>query len=195
MGNLFLLVTYIALWIIVSFLLAAVFFLYRYIGTQLMGGREGQFRQGPELDSKVPLLRLTALGGEQFYLGGPSARPRLVFLATTECKPCQSLKGAFSTFARKYGDSLDVALVCRGSREAVGEFAHDLPQNIVIIADPRWDLGTKIRVHSTPFVFITDTAGVVRGKGNPRDEIAFEWFLEQLRDVPRTVQDVAYQSA
>ncbi|HEV8366917.1 MAG TPA: redoxin family protein [Pyrinomonadaceae bacterium] len=195
MDNTLFWVTYLALWLIVTVLFAAVFFLYRFNGQMMLNSRDGRDQQGPEVGKPLPAARLTTVEGKHFDLGSSDLRPQLVFLAATNCKPCLRLKVGFAAFAEKYNSVVDTILVCRGSQEGVAKFASDLPASVIVVADLRWDLGTRLRVHSTPFVFIADSKGIVRGKGNPKDGLALDLFMEQLTEQPKNIQLFVSKSA
>jgi|SRR5215471_17079367 len=144
----------------------------------LLNSRDGREQQGPTMDEPLPAARLRSVEGKHYELGRSPRHSQLVFFAATDCKPCQRLKPGFASLAGKYGSRVQPILVCRGTEGGVVKFATDLPSNVVVVADPRWDLGTRLRVYSTPFVIIADREGVVRGKGNPRDGAALESLIE-----------------
>ncbi len=193
MTNIFFWASYCALWVLTVALFAAIFFLYRYLGGKLLNGAEGRAKQGPEFGARLPSARLRDLTGASIDLGEPRTQPLFIFFASTTCEPCRKVLGVFGRFAEQYAMLLEVAFVCRGgTAKEVAEFAADLPANVRVVPDTRWDLGSQLRISSTPFALIVDEETIVRGKGMPGEQEDFEWFVEQLEvaagNRPITVQ-------
>lgn len=80
MSDFFFWVTYVALWLLVIVLAAAVFFLYRHLGLMLLNSREGRAAQGPELYERLPSVRVNDINGTMVQLGQSSSRPLFIFL-------------------------------------------------------------------------------------------------------------------
>ena len=146
----------------------------------MLNGREERVNQGPELHKAISMGTFIDLGGEKVKLGKPALMPQFVFFASNECRPCMAARESLGNFARLYKDKVETIILCRGDREKTVEFADPLPSDVKVISDPRWDLGVKLRISSTPFALITDANGVIKGKGIPTSLAEFEWFLERL---------------
>jgi hypothetical protein len=172
--------TYIALWVLVLVLFAAVFLLYRYHGQALLDNRESRVNQGPKINSRMEDLQLRDLTGAVWQLGTSISRPQFVFFSSTQCRPCGQMLQTLAAFAEHHKADLDTFMLCRGDNESITAFAQDLPESVTVLPDPKWDTGVRLRVSSTPFALIIDHKGVVRAKGVPDNSSrAFEWFLAQ----------------
>lgn len=180
MLDVFFWVTYVALWVMVAALSAAVFLLYRYHGQMLLGSRDGRTNQGPELHAQIEGIQAQDLYGNRVALGGSDKGAQFVFFGQTDCKPCQVALPALRDFAERYKGDMDVVFVCGGEVREVARIASDLPRSIRVVPDSRSALFAELHVSSTPFAFITDAEGIVRGRGMPTNTEAFEWFVEQL---------------
>ena len=172
-------VSYFGLWVLTLTLLAAVFFLYRYHGQLFLNSAEGRTNQGPTLQRSISPQSVRDLQGDELVLGGAKAK-QFVFFASVKCGPCSHALPALDAFAKAHEAQMQTTVVCRGNNKEVADFTRVLGSEIRVVADPKWNIGTKLRVSSTPFAFILDEHKIVRAKGMPVDQEAFEWFLDQI---------------
>lgn len=174
-------VSYFGLWVLTLTLLAAVFFLYRYHGQLFLNSAEGRTNQGPALEHSISPQSVTDLQGDELVLGGNAESRQFVFFAAVKCGPCAQALPALDAFAKAHEGQMQTTIVCRGTDKEVANFTRVLSSQIRVVADPKWNIGTKLRVSSTPFAFILDEHKIVRAKGMPVDQEGFEWFLDQIR--------------
>jgi len=174
-------VSYVGLWILTLTLLAAVFFLLRFHGQFFINSAEGRTKQGPVLERSILPQSVRDLKGEELVLGGTIKAKQFVFFASVQCGPCATALPALDEFAKTHKAQMQTMIVCRGNTKEVAQFTKVLSSEIKIVADPKWEIGTKLRVSTTPFAFILDERKIVRAKGMPVDQQGFEWFLDQLR--------------
>ena len=184
-------VSYFGLWVLTLTLLAAVFFLYRYHGQLFLNSAEGRTKQGPALRRSIPSQSVRNLQGDESVLGGIGKDRQFVFFASVQCGPCSQALPALNAFAKAHEAQMQTTVVCKGNSNEVADFTRVLGPEIRVVADPKWTIGTKLRVSSTPFAFILDAHGIVRAKGMPVDQEGFEWFVDQiLRYEERSQQPV-----
>jgi hypothetical protein len=176
--------SYVALWLLLLAVLMAVVFLYRYHGRMLLNTREGRANQGPEVGKPLPMVRLRDRYSRAIDLGGRRDRPAFVFFASAACEPCRNARSALGEFVAKYRHLLDSVLVCSGGDVELAEFTAELPKELLVVHQPTNDLAAKLRVHGTPFAFVVDREGIVRGAGMPDTLRAFESFVERLHGDP-----------
>jgi thiol-disulfide isomerase/thioredoxin len=173
------LLTYLALWFVVLVLLASQFAVYRYLGQQLRNIPERKQSQGPELGTPLPAALLRTVDGTAVRVGGTRSAPLLLFFASTTCEPCRKALPYLGRFAERH-PQIDSVLICRGRTDAdVVEFSASLSA-VRVVADRGWDFASKLRVSHTPFCMVADASSIVRGKGQPDNDLAFEWFTQQL---------------
>ena len=188
-------VSYFALWILTLVLFAAVFFLYRFHGQMFVHSAEGRINQGPNLDHFLPKLTVRDLDGAEMFLGGGNARQQLIFLASPKCRPCARARSDLKTFAETYRQQIQTVIVCSGDSHQVAKFTKVLSSQVRVVHDPKWDIGTAVRVTTTPFAFIVDKQGIVRAKGMPDNLEGFEWFVNQsvaFSDQPTLSNEVGF---
>jgi thiol-disulfide isomerase/thioredoxin len=173
-------VSYFGLWVLTLTLLAAVFFLYRYHGQIFLNSAEGRSNQGPALERSIPPQSVKDLQGDELVLGGITKVKQFVFFASVKCGPCSHALPALDAFAKAHKAQMQTTLVCRGNNKEVANFTKVLSSEIRVVADPKWNIGGKLRVSTTPFAFILDEHKIVRAKGMPVDQEGFEWFLDQI---------------
>jgi hypothetical protein len=173
-------VTYIALWMLMALIIAAVFFLYRYHGSLFLNSSEGRTNQGPSVSEPLAGIRVWDTGGAPVLMGELSTSSQFVFFASTKCGPCVKARDALGAFAERHKAGLETIVICQGSDQQVQAFAGDMPKHIRIVSDPKWEIGTKLRISSTPFALATNEKGTITAKGMPDTEEAFQWFSNRL---------------
>ena len=173
-------VTYVALWILMGLVLAAVFFLYRHYGNMFVNSSEGRANQGPKLNTPLTGFRLRDTRGANLLMGQLSNSSQFVFFASIKCGPCAKARKALGGFAERHKGAIETIVVCQGNEEQVREFSKDMPTHVRSISDPKWEIGTDLRVSTTPFALVTDEDGSVIAKGMPDNEEAFRWFSKQI---------------
>jgi hypothetical protein len=178
----FLLVSSIALWLVVLALVASQFAVLRHLGQQLLNAPERKQAQGPDLGMALPHAQLTTLDNRIARIGGQRERAAFLYVASTTCEPCRNGRDALARFSQRYASELDTILVCRGrTDEDVRAFAATLPPTVHVVADRSSAFATRLRISHTPYAFIVDRDSIVRGKGSPDGDLAFDWFHQQLR--------------
>ena len=184
-------VSYFGLWVLTLTLLAAVFFLYRYHGQLFLNSAEGRSNQGPGLERAITPHSVRDLKGEELVLGGVSNAKQFVFFASVKCGPCSEALPALDAFAKAHQAQMQTTIVCRGSSKDVAKFTKVLDSQVRVVADPKWTIGTNLRVSTTPFAFILDEHNIVRAKAMPADRAGFEWFVDQVNRYEERVHQSA----
>lgn len=162
------LISYLALWAIVAFLLLAVFVLARQVG--LLHRRIGlsparMENAGPKIGELVPELKAFDLDGREVSLGSDrSKRTLLVFISAT-CSSCDALAPALRSVWKSEGDALKVILVSLGGDEATNRnfITRNKLGGIPYIVST--DVGFQYSVLSPPYGLLIDEHRVLRAKG------------------------------
>jgi hypothetical protein len=174
-------ISYVCLWLLVAALYLAVLLLYRQYGHILMNSRDGRQRQGPEVDTAIEPLRGRDLTGTLCDVAAPQYGVQLIYFASTLCDSCKEARQSLSLFADEYRSIIKTWLVCGGRSDDILNFVAPLSSAVTVVSDPKWKLGTKLRISSTPFALLIDEKGIVRAKGMPDNKPeAFQWFAEQV---------------
>jgi hypothetical protein len=161
--NAFLVGSYVALWVLVLVMAAAILALFHHFGTMYLSSREGRATQGPAIESRLSPFAATTLDGTAVSL--PSGRPALLLLASTDCPECGRLTGPLQRLAESRAGELDVVVLCGGRRTSVLEWARALGAPVRVVADRNFRRATAMGVGITPFVVGVDAGGVVRARG------------------------------
>ncbi len=157
------LLSYVALWILVSLLFVAVFLLYRHFGQQLIESEKRRDASGPPA-GRAWQIEFECIDGSKHRIGHGRDRPNVVVFTAIDCKPCEQVKGPLSMVAAS-NDDVDVVLVHRGDRSSAREFLQGFPPHVVAISDASSLLFREWTIPGTPFFIATDQGGIVKRKG------------------------------
>lgn len=161
--NGFLIGSYVALWVLVLVMAAAILALFHHFGTMYLSSREGRATQGPAIESRLAPFEATALDGTAVVV--PSGRPALLLLASTDCPECGKLIAPLQRLAEIRFGELDVVVLCGGRRMGVAEWAGALGSPVRVVADRNFRRAAAMGVGITPFVVGVDGQGFVRARG------------------------------
>jgi thiol-disulfide isomerase/thioredoxin len=162
LSNVFL-TTYIALWILVTVLVFAVFALYHHFGEMYLNTREGRASQGPDLHKPIRVDGFKDLSGKTFDFP-PAKRATLVVYATTDCPLCAELVPAIKEVATKHR-RVQTVVICGNGKEKTAAWADGLSSVAAVVPDPDRIIGARLRIAATPFLVAISGDGVVRMKG------------------------------
>ena len=180
--NGFFVASYVALWLLVGVLAAALLALYNHFGRMYLSSREGRATQGPAVGSTPDGFSGTALDGGEVRV--PSGRPMLMLLASTDCPECGKLTAPLQAVAARHAGELDVVVLCGGPRSRVAAWAAGLGPPRRVIPDRNFRHAGDLGVGITPFVVGLDGEGVVRVRG----------LLNGADNLDRAVRDVLEES-
>lgn len=160
--------SYLCLWILVVFLLLAVFTLARQIG--LLHRRLPPFgammtNDGPEVGARAPELEAVDLRGRPAELGRNQGKKTLLLFVSPMCDACAELAPAVRRIWKSERQSLQVVIVSLNDDEAANQrFAaryklRDLPYVM------SRKVAVDYRILSAPYGLLIDQHGVIRAKG------------------------------
>jgi hypothetical protein len=98
---------------------------------------------------------------------------------TLDCELCDELKPGVNRFAAAHPECA-VLVICGGERDDVAQWGRDLPEP-VLVPDRTSRLAASYGVSLTPFVAITDEAGVVVVRGIVNSKAGLELMLSAGR--------------
>lgn len=162
------LVSYLALWIVVIFLLLAMFALVRQVG--LLHRRIGPAaarmeNEGPEIGELAPELNTLDLQGREVSLGSHRGKQTLLVFISTTCPACEELAPSLRSVWKSERKSLEVLLVTLGGDDMTNrDFVarHKLGNVPFVVSE---GLALQYRVFSPPYGVLIDENRVVRAKG------------------------------
>jgi thiol-disulfide isomerase/thioredoxin len=156
-------VSYIALWVLVGVLVVAILALYNHFGQMYITSREGRAAHGPAEGATLRSTDAVDSSGSPLRVPVPGRRTMLLFV-TTDCPLCSELKPSLTGFARAHPESA-VVVICAGKRDAVARWGRDLAEPVQVVADKAAAIAAGYGITITPFLAVTDEAGVVLTRG------------------------------
>ena len=168
------LVSYIALWVLVASFAVALLALYNPFGQMYMSSREGRAAHGPEEGTRLAPAEARDIGGRPLTIPVPGRETVMVF-AATDCELCGELKPGLNHFAASHPESA-VLVVCAGGRDDVARWGRDLPEPI-LVPDRTSRVAASYGIALTPFLTVTNAAGVVTARGLVNSEADLELAL------------------
>ncbi|GGE14370.1 hypothetical protein GCM10011571_14800 [Marinithermofilum abyssi] len=153
----------ILLWVVVLFIGFTLFIIFRQFGEVYLSTGESIARDGIAIGDRVPLLNnRKTLNGQtvQVQTGKPTL---MVFLSPT-CEVCKDLIPDWNHAFHERND-IHFRVIVVGNKEKMVEMVNNQELKGEIIPDENHSILEEHRVRVTPFAFILDKQGVVRGKG------------------------------
>lgn len=174
--------SYIALWAVVLFQGAVIFMLLRQLGIIYLGTAQGVARDGLAAGQRAPGFTLPDLDGRPVSLGDFRGLPLLLVFGSAACAPCRSLVPDLNAFADERREQLRVLYLCRGSADEARRFARETDVRVPVAVHPDEELSDRYRARVTPFAFLIDGEGVVRGKALANNREHLDLLLRMGRE-------------
>jgi methylamine dehydrogenase accessory protein MauD len=177
--SIFYLISIIALWVsvlVLAFLFigtARLLGLLRWRLEQLEATTPNRLgRNGLRVGKKAPSFVLRSTSGQEVSLNDFSGRRVLLVFTKDGCGPCQAIMPELN---KVEGESVQVIVVNRGTREATREWAEKFNPRFPVLNQEALDLPRRYETFVTPFAFLIDEQGVIRSKGivNSKQHIGF----------------------
>jgi methylamine dehydrogenase accessory protein MauD len=126
---------------------------------------------GPAVGQPSPIFDLTGLQSEQVVIGGPQAKPTLLFFLAPTCPVCKKLIPILKHLARDEASSLRVVLASDGEGDHLQFLRAQGLQAMPYLLSTA--LGMSYRVSRLPYAVLMDRQGTVRAKGlvNSREQL------------------------
>lgn len=166
-------ISYGVLWLLVIVLALLLVALARQVGTlHLRLGPRGALEmddEGPTLGEAPPAHRTLDSEGDLVSIGGPGD-PQLLLFVSPSCPICADVLPSVPVIARD-GRLTPLVIV---DDESVG----DLPARAggTVVAGP--EVAAAFSIPGTPYVVVTDGAGIVRAKGTVNNLEQMEGLLD-----------------
>lgn len=178
------LISYIVLWAVVLFQGFVIFLLLRQLGVIYLGTAQGVSRDGLALGRRAPDFALQDLDGRPVALAGFRGLPLLLVFGSTTCAPCRALIPDLNAFARERREELRALFLCRGEPAEAQRFAQENGIQVPVAVHPDTSLSDKYRARVTPFAFLIDGEGVIRGKGLANNREHLEMIMRMASGEP-----------
>jgi hypothetical protein len=171
-------ISYMAMWILVLLLFAAVVLLYRELGRKLATRRGRLDEMGPEVGKEVA-VSVAEVGGGLIGIGEHGRGWSVVIFTAPGCAACKKIQpllreGTPARWAK--GDQ--VVLIHHGDEDSTRVYIENMGSAVFGVADPGRELAQMWGVRATPFFVVIDEGGRVRKKGTGRSRSDVAAFLD-----------------
>jgi len=194
-------ISYAAAWVLLLVLSGGLLILFRFsvranrMQTSSGVGDVGTMN-GPALDDRPPVMELQDLAGDPVSVGGPTGTAQLIMFAKNTCPKCKLAIELLHSFASEHAP-LEPIVVYGGGRAAIEECASAVGSPLTAVADVEWKGAKTWHVSRFPFGVVLDSAGVVRGRGDPTSATMLTILtqhMEMRRDVALAPMDHIHTS-
>ncbi|PTX64408.1 methylamine dehydrogenase accessory protein MauD [Melghirimyces profundicolus] len=153
----------VLLWVVVLLIGFTLFILFRQFGEVYLSTGESIARDGIAIGDHVPLLNNRRTLNGQTVRDQPGKPTLMLFLSPT-CEACKDLIPDWNQAFHERND-IHFRVIAVGNKEKTAEMVKTRKLEGELIPDEDHSILEKHRVRVTPFAFILDEKGVVRGKG------------------------------
>jgi methylamine dehydrogenase accessory protein MauD len=161
-------VSYLALWVVVVFLILTMLVLARQVGLlhrRIAPSVARMENDGPAIGEVMPELNEMDIQGREVHLGAEMGRQTLMLFMSSRCPACQELAPAVRSIASSERRNLSVLMVTMDRDEAANRdfVAKNKLGHIPLIVSE--ELATLYSVFSPPYGVLIDENRVVKAKG------------------------------
>lgn len=170
------LASHVLLWVLVVVEAILLIALMRQVGTLLLRvGTSTAFDAGggPAIGAEAPWVPLEAGDVD----GGTDGRATMLVFVSLGCGMCDVLAPGLSTIASAYAASSRVYAIGKEGTDSLDAWARNKRVRVPVLSQP--DAFDAYSVSGTPYAFVIDADGVVRGSGGVNTTDQLEVLLRQ----------------
>jgi methylamine dehydrogenase accessory protein MauD len=162
------LVSYFALWMVVTLLLLSILVLARQVGLinrRLPAARARMENAGPKIGEQAPEVESVDLYGREVTLGSKRGKQTLLVFISAACASCDELAPAIRSISKSERENLEVLLVSVGGDESANRSfvaRHKLREIPYVVSQ---NLNLLYNVAAPPYAILIDEYRVVLAKG------------------------------
>ena len=161
----FMLVSYVALWVLVAVMAVLLVLLYRHFGMMSLGTLEGVQRDGLPVGSVATTISgITAEGADKRW-DPKTGRYQLLLFAAPDCEPCTTVMPHVNRLGRSRDAGVDVAAIVPGPKSEAIRMVNRYDPPFTTLAEDGSGAFGRFRVRVTPFGFIIGPDGRILAKG------------------------------
>jgi methylamine dehydrogenase accessory protein MauD len=178
----------ILLWVLQVFIIFCLFMIFRQFGKVYLSSSEGISRDGIAIgDSIIPYEGVSFFSDKKITANSLPNRPTLMVFISSGCKACKDLIPEWNEAFLKYNDQVNFVLVGVGTKEHFINFTKNRSVRGELILDPERVIFRLFKARVTPFAFIFNEKGVVKGKGLCNGLEHISGLISQLNTVSEEV--------
>lgn len=189
----FLLVSYVALWVLVVVMAVLLLLLYRHFGMMSLGTLEGVQRDGLAVGSAAPPVGGITADGIDRGWEPKTGRYQLLLFAAPDCEPCATVMPLANRLGRSREAGIDVAAIVPGTKADAVRMVRRYDPPFMTLAEDGSGAFNRFRVRVTPFGFVIGPDGRILAKGLCSDPSRLGGLLQAagLKDAAALLQTPA----
>jgi methylamine dehydrogenase accessory protein MauD len=170
----------VILWVFQLIMAFLFIIIFRQFGEVFLKKSDAIARDGISLGEEIPdFYTKSYYTGKEITKASIANKPTLITFISSSCKPCKELLPDWNSAYDKFGKDINFVLIGSGSKDQFDiMFKHYVPKGNISIDESGLLNDFKVRV--TPFGFIIDEEGVVKGKGLCGTTQHIESFISYL---------------
>lgn len=162
----FLIYSNVLTWIVLLFISFCLFLVFRQFGKVYLSTSDAITRDGVPIGDKLPEFEAKSFFSKEVTsVRSFQGKPTLISFISPGCKPCQELIPEWNRAYIKYKDKINFLVVGIGDSNGFTRMLDNNPLSGELLLDDERAILTSCNVRVTPFAFIVDESGIVKGKG------------------------------
>ncbi len=195
------LISQVLLWIAVIFLAIGVLAVARQVGVihaRIAPVGALSIARGPQPGETGPQITAKTLSGDDITIGGPAAKPRLLFFVSPSCPVCKSLMPTVIDVAKS--DGVELVVVGDGDNKELRQMSDRFKLPVARFANSM-EVGRAYHVGKLPYGVLLDPTGVISSQGlvNTREHVeslivAYEENVSSIQEYVKTYHPAGQES-
>ncbi len=142
----------------------------------------GHFTQGLSIGSQAPDFTLPLVGGGRLSLNTFRGHTLLLAFVSPSCSPCKDFLPELNTFLGRLDRSARALIVSMGTMGENERLREELKLLPPVLVQDEMEVMTLYSTRSTPFVYLIDSEGVVRGHAIGTNREQMEQMLASVSE-------------
>jgi|SRR5690625_3880095 methylamine dehydrogenase accessory protein MauD len=188
----------IGLWIVQLLIAFSLILIFRQFGTVYLRDKDAISRDGIPIGKKIPFFEAKSIKTGSLVSKDSLVnknKPTIITFISTRCQPCNELIPQWNKAYEEYGDDVNFLLIAIGEENNIVKLVKEKEGKGEILVDNS-SIASLFQTRVTPFGFIIDHNGVVKGKGVCSSISNINHLLSQLdsKYVSLNLKDSSYET-
>lgn len=191
LGQDILLYSNILLWVFQVFMVFLIILIFRQFGTVYLAKSDAIERDGIPIGNFMGKLEgLSYFSNELITNETFMGKPTLLGFISPGCAPCKELIPEWNRAYQKYNNEINFVLIGVGDKESFSKVKEIKKLKGELLLDPDRNNLQKCKVRVTPFAFILDNEGEVKGKGLCNDMGHINGLISSLKSNVEIIENI-----